>query len=127
MFQSVMCGAISIKKKIAREDWYDFIETFDENNDKKIDFEEFKKMMFGFHDYLEKEKKYLTQSSQSKKSSKILMEKKVLNRNLKTFEMSSNHNSIEMKVDNDHCNIYRSFNFEDKKSSFKSKDDSINF
>ena len=34
MLQSVMCGAISSKKKIQKEEWEDFIEKFDENKDR---------------------------------------------------------------------------------------------
>ena len=49
MLQSVMCGAISTKNKIAVEEWEDFIEKFDENHDKLIDYSEFKKMMMSFH------------------------------------------------------------------------------
>ena len=49
MLQSVMCEAISTKSKIAVEEWEDFIEKFDENHDKLIDYSEFKKMMMSFH------------------------------------------------------------------------------
>jgi Ca2+-binding EF-hand superfamily protein len=46
-----MIGAISSKKKIKKEEWEDFIEKFDENKDKQIDYGEFKKMMMSFHDH----------------------------------------------------------------------------
>ena len=48
--QSVMCGAISTKNKIDLEQWEEFIEKFDENKDKLIDYNEFKKMMMMFHE-----------------------------------------------------------------------------
>jgi Ca2+-binding EF-hand superfamily protein len=48
--QSVMCGAISTKKKISIEQWQSFIQKFDENNDKLIDYNEFKNMMMSFHE-----------------------------------------------------------------------------
>lgn len=46
-----MIGAISSKKKIKKEEWENFIEKFDENKDKQIDYNEFKKMMMSFHDH----------------------------------------------------------------------------
>ena len=49
--QSVMCGAISTKNKIEIEQWEEFIDHFDENKDKLIDYDEFKKMMMSFHEH----------------------------------------------------------------------------
>lgn len=49
--QSVMCGAISTKNKIDIEQWEDFIDKFDENKDRLIDYNEFKKMMMSFHEH----------------------------------------------------------------------------
>ena len=49
--QSVMCGAISTKNKIEIEQWEEFIDRFDENKDKLIDYNEFKKMMMSFHEH----------------------------------------------------------------------------
>jgi len=46
-----MCGAISTKNKIDIEQWEDFIDKFDENKDKLIDYNEFKKMMMSFHEH----------------------------------------------------------------------------
>ena len=46
-----MCGAISSKKKIHKEEWEEFIEKFDENQDRQIDYNEFKKMMMSFHEH----------------------------------------------------------------------------
>ena len=51
MLQSVMCGAISSKNKISKEQWGEFVEKFDENKDRLIDYNEFKKMMMSFHDH----------------------------------------------------------------------------
>jgi hypothetical protein len=46
-----MCGAISTKNKIEIEQWEEFIDRFDENKDKLIDYNEFKKMMMSFHEH----------------------------------------------------------------------------
>mmetsp|Transcript_8592 Transcript_8592/g.13302 ORF Transcript_8592/g.13302 Transcript_8592/m.13302 type:complete len:171 (+) Transcript_8592:1955-2467(+) len=48
--RSVMCGAIGNLKKIDIEKWEEFIEEFDENKDRQIDYHEFKKMMMVFHE-----------------------------------------------------------------------------
>ena len=45
-----MCNAITSERKITYEEWEDFIKKFDENNDHRIDYNEFKKMMMCFHD-----------------------------------------------------------------------------
>ena len=50
LLQSVMCSAISSKKKIEFEQWEEFVETFDENKDMMIDYNEFKNMMMNFHE-----------------------------------------------------------------------------
>lgn len=46
-----MCGAISTKKKITHAEWMDYIEKHDENQDRMIDYQEFKKIVVGFHEY----------------------------------------------------------------------------
>ena len=51
MLQNVMCGAISTKKKIDLDEWEDFIEKFDENKDRNINYTEFTKMMISFHEH----------------------------------------------------------------------------
>ena len=61
-----MCGAIGSKKKISKEQWGAFVEKFDENKDRMIDYFEFKKMMMSFHDHFqEHEAQKDTQSSSS--------------------------------------------------------------
>ena len=38
-------------RKIQPEEWEDFVKKFDENNDQRIDYAEFKNMMISFHEY----------------------------------------------------------------------------
>ena len=49
--RTVMCGAIGNFKKIDMDKWEEFIEEFDENKDRQIDYDEFKNMMMCFHEY----------------------------------------------------------------------------
>jgi len=51
MVQSAMCNSITSKRKIEIEEWEDFVKKFDENNDQRIDYQEFKNMMVSFHEY----------------------------------------------------------------------------
>jgi len=51
LVQSAMCNSITSKRKIQPEEWEDFVKKFDENNDQRIDYAEFKNMMISFHEY----------------------------------------------------------------------------
>lgn len=59
MLQHVMCGAISTKKKITHEEWIEYIEKYDENQDRMIDYQEFKQLVMGFHEFASNESKNL--------------------------------------------------------------------
>ena len=77
LLQNVMCGAISTKKKIELDEWEDFIEKFDENKDKNIDYGEFNKMMMSFHNHFAVQKKD-TEDSQKQPLLKKFTKKAVL-------------------------------------------------
>ena len=52
LVQSAMCNSVTnLKRKILPEEWEDFVKKFDENNDQRIDYDEFKKMMISFHEH----------------------------------------------------------------------------
>ena len=72
-----MCGAIGNLKKVDMDKWDEFIEEFDENKDRQIDYDEFKKMMLCFHDHFGGEDETMDEeelSSPNQRLQKAIME-----------------------------------------------------